>query len=37
MFRNIREFSSGLVRFLYGDNWRASIAGLIAAIRAARR
>jgi len=34
---NSWEFSSGLVRFLYGDNWRASIAGLIAAVRAARR
>jgi len=32
-----REFSSGLVRFFYGDNWRISLAGLFAAIRAARR
>ncbi|CAA7265354.1 unnamed protein product [Cyclocybe aegerita] len=28
------QFSSGLVRFLYGDNWRASIRGLITVIGA---
>ncbi|KAF9553817.1 ALDH-like protein [Agrocybe pediades] len=30
-------FSEGLVRFLYGDNWRASINGLLGVIGAARK
>jgi len=29
------DFSSGLIRFLYGDGWRTSINGLLTAIRAA--
>ncbi|KAF5386922.1 hypothetical protein D9615_001926 [Tricholomella constricta] len=31
------EFSSGLIRFLYADGWRARIRGLLALIRAARK
>lgn len=32
-----REFTSGLVRFLYSDGWRASISGLMSATRAASK
>jgi hypothetical protein len=32
-----RDFSSGLIRFLYGDGWRTSINGLITVIGAARK
>lgn len=32
-----REFSSGLVRFLYGDGWRTRIGGLLGVISAARK
>ncbi|KAF8188356.1 meiotic sister-chromatid recombination aldehyde dehydrogenase [Pholiota molesta] len=31
------EFSSGLVRFLYGDGWRTRIGGLLGVISAARK
>ena len=32
-----REFTSGLVQFLYGDRWRTRIAGLQALYRAAKQ
>ncbi|KAJ3568427.1 hypothetical protein NP233_g5721 [Leucocoprinus birnbaumii] len=31
------EFTSGLVRFLYGDRWRTRIAGILALYRAAKQ
>ncbi|XP_006458568.1 hypothetical protein AGABI2DRAFT_200309 [Agaricus bisporus var. bisporus H97] len=31
------EFTSGLVRFLYGDRWRTRIAGLVALYRASKQ
>nr|BAV14024.1 aldehyde dehydrogenase [Pholiota microspora] len=34
---NSWEFSSGLVRFLYGDGWRTKIGGLFGVISAARK
>ncbi|KAF9484879.1 meiotic sister-chromatid recombination aldehyde dehydrogenase [Pholiota conissans] len=34
---NSWEFSSGLVRFLYGDGWRTRIGGLLGVISAARK
>lgn len=32
-----RDFTSGLVRFLYADGWRARIRGLINLIQATRK
>jgi len=36
-FQHSWEFTNGLVRFLYADGWRASISGLVSAIRAASK
>jgi len=36
-FFHSRDFSSGLIRFLYGDGWRTSINGLLTAIGAASK
>ncbi|KAF8911191.1 meiotic sister-chromatid recombination aldehyde dehydrogenase [Gymnopilus junonius] len=35
--RSSWEFTSGLVRFMYGDGWRTRIRGLITVVNAARR
>lgn len=32
-----RDFVSGLISFVYGDGWRASVRGLVLLVKAARK